>query len=56
MGCDVLQGYFIGRPARAHVVRELLLRRTGRPVVPAPRRAAEDASRPVLLLDSSGSA
>jgi predicted signal transduction protein with EAL and GGDEF domain len=39
MGCDMLQGYFIGRPGRADVVRELMLRAAAQPAfVPRQRR------------------
>ena len=46
MGCDKLQGYFIGRPARADVVRELLARHAQDPLVPRPRRPLEPHAAP----------
>jgi diguanylate cyclase (GGDEF)-like protein len=42
MGCDMLQGYFIGRPGRADVVRELMRRTAEQPlVIPSQRRRGE---------------
>jgi diguanylate cyclase (GGDEF)-like protein len=54
MGCDMLQGYFIGRPGPAHTVRELMLStRTRTLVVPSPRRPLEPSDTPEPLLPES---
>ena len=54
MGCDLLQGYFIGRPGPADVVHELMLRTaTQALVVPRQRDRPSVATRPVPHPESS---